>query len=205
MLLPEIVKTVFLLTSNLHSGVLERKNAVFSDSVFKHLLVAIASYEEHVVDHGPEIYAEEGLIDVDELALVLLVRYWQHHPHLADGVNVLFGLGLQDELLQAAQERSDFVKHSPVQRSVWRHRPNTLDEVVASIPPIELDGTIRLSESRIETAQMGDGPVKALNPLGIEGLGAGCQGEFRVVCPADGHQAVLRTETVSIPTDTYRY
>jgi hypothetical protein len=47
--------------------------------------------------------------------------------------------------------------------------------------------------------------VKALNPLGIEGLGAGCQGEFRVVCPADGHQAVLRTETVSIPTDTYRY
>ena len=118
-------------------------------------------------------------------------------------------MALHDELLHDAQEWRDFVKHSPEKVSVWRHPPNTLDEVTVPIPPIELDETILPSESYIETAQMGDRQVKALNSRRIDWLGARSKREFRVVCLAYGTQAVLSTGAASddmkylqIPTDT---
>ncbi len=98
------------------------------------------------------------------------------------------------------QERRDFVKHSPEKVSVWRHPPNTFDQVVVPIPKVELLATIRHtrhSESRIETQQTGDREVKALNSLRIDRFGARSKRVFRVVCLADGTESILRTGAAS--------
>jgi hypothetical protein len=132
-----------------------------------------------------------------DFALVAIVGYRYLHFHLPDGVNVLVGFGLQDDLFHAAKERRDFVKHCPEKVRVWRHPPNSFDEVVVPIPKVELDATIRLGESRIETAEMGDRQMKTQNSLHVGRLGAQSKREFRVVCLADGTESILRTRTAS--------
>ena len=141
--------------------------------------------------------AEQRNLHSREFAIVVIVGDCHPHSHLTDLINVLVGFGIQDDLFHAAKERSDFVKHCPEKVSVWRHLPNTLDEVVVPIPKVELDATIVLGESRIETAEMGDRHVKTQNSLHVGWLDARSKGKFGVVCLADGTESILRTVTAS--------
>ncbi len=141
--------------------------------------------------------AEQRNFNSHKFAIVAIVGDRHLHFHLPDGINVRVGFGIQDDLFHAAKERRDFVKYCPENVSVWRHPPNTLDEVVVPIPKVELDATIRPGESRIETAEMGDRHVKTQNYLHVGRLGARSKRELWVVCLADGTESILRTGTAS--------
>ena len=202
-LLPEKVEVPFIFPCHLQGNGSEREDTGLWHSVFKHHLVTIARHEEHVVYHGADLIAEQWNFRRAEFALVALVGNRHPDRRLADFLDVLGGFGIQDELLHASQERRDFVKHSPEKVSVWRHPPDSLNEVTVPIPKIESDGTITPSEPGIEAAQMGDRQVKALNPRRIDRFLAGSKRVFRVVCPADGTEAILReTGAVSVSDHT---
>ena len=202
-LLPEMVEVGFIFPCHLQGNGSEREDTGLWHSVFKHHLVTIARHEEHVVYHGADLIAEQWNFRRAEFALVVLVGNRHPDRRLADFLDVLGGFGIQDELLHASQERRDFVKHSPEKVSVWRHPPDSLNEVTVPVPKIESDGTITPSEPGIEAAQMGDRQVKALNPRRIDRFLAGSKRVFRVVCPADGTEAILRdTGAVSVSDHT---
>ena len=104
---------------------------------------------------------------------------------------------LHNDGLQRSNARCDFEEHGPEEVSIRRHLPGTHNEAIVPVKPVKADALFFIGAAGVETTQISDRHMKALDEIGrVQGF-ASSERVAAVIGPGVWEQARLkRNKTV---------
>ena len=73
---------------------------------------------------------------------------------------------LRNDGLQRSNARCDFEEHGPEEVGIRRHLPGTLNEAIVPVKPVKADALFFIGAAGVETTQISDRHMKALDAIG---------------------------------------